>query len=88
VADAADSRTTGSSSFMGMSVPKQEILHKYGTDTTDVALADSDIDTVRLSVEQTDWTPPVKKPGEKDPNIGDILGGLFGGDDEKPAPKP
>jgi hypothetical protein len=71
-----------------MAVPKQEILHKYGTATTQVILSDADIDSVHLTVEQTSWTPPVKQPGEKDPGIGDVLNGLFSGDDDKPAPKP
>jgi hypothetical protein len=89
VVDASDVRVTGATNFMGISMPKQDTLHKYGTDSTTVTLADADIDTVRLTVEQTNWTPTAKKPGEKDPDIGDILGTLFSGDDDdKPAPKP
>ncbi len=80
--EAADARTTGSNNFMGMSMPKQEVLHKYSGASADVILADSDVDSVKFSLDQTNWTPPVKKPGEKDPDIGDILGGLFSSDDK------
>jgi hypothetical protein len=86
VEDAADGRTNGSTGkFLGISIPNQEVLRKYGTDTTEVALNDADIDTVRLSVVQTDWTPPAKKAGTASP--GDLLNGLFGSDaDDKPKP--
>jgi len=82
VDDAADGKTDTSSpaNFMGISIPKQEILHKYGTDTTDVLLSDGDIDSVRLTVVQTNWTPPAKKAGAPDINPADLLNGLFGGD--------
>jgi len=84
VDDAADGRTNGvSGKFMGISIPDQEVLHKYGTDTAEVSLADSDVDSVRLTVAQTDWTPPAKKAGA--PNPAALLNGLFsGGDNDKP----
>ena len=79
VEEAADARNTGAStSFLGMNLPNPEILHKYGTDSTDVLLGDSDIDSVRLTVAQTDWKPPVKKPGAADVNPGELLNGIFG----------
>jgi hypothetical protein len=88
VEDAADGRTNGASGkFMGISIPNQEILHKYGTDTTDVTLGDADIDTVRLTVAQTNWTPPAKKAGAPDVSPGDLLNGLFSAtSDDKPKP--
>jgi hypothetical protein len=63
---------------MGMNLPHPEILRKYGSDTTDVLLGDSDVDTVQLSVAQTDWKPSAKKPGAADANIGDLLNGIMG----------
>ena len=88
VEDAADGKTTGSAgSIFGISIPKQEILRKYGTDSTDVSLSDADVDTVRLTVAQTDWTPPPAKAGSTDANPGDLLKGLFGGASDD-APKP
>jgi len=73
---------------MGISIPNQEILHKYGTDTADVTLGDADIDNVRLIVDRTNWTPPVKKAGAPDVNPGDLLNGLFSGtSDDKPKPQ-
>jgi hypothetical protein len=89
VEDAADGRTNGASGkFMGISIPNQEILHKYGTDTTEVTLGDADIDNVRLIVDRTNWTPPVKKAGAPDVNPGDLLNGLFSGtSDDKPKPQ-
>jgi hypothetical protein len=89
VDNAADARTTGTTNLMGMSIPKQEILRKYATDQTEVVLSDADVDTVKLTVAQTDWTPPVKKPGkEVDPGaaLGGLLGGLLGGDDSDDTP--
>jgi hypothetical protein len=85
--DAADGKNNASAAkFMGISLPNQEILHKYGTDTTDVALRDADVNDVRLTVAQTDWTPSAKKPGAApDISPGDLLKGLFSDDD---APKP
>lgn len=81
VEDAAEGRTNGvSGKFMGMSIPNQEILHKYGTDTTEVSLGDSDSDTVHLTVTQTDWTPPVKKVDAANPNPGALLNTLLSGD--------
>jgi hypothetical protein len=51
VADAADGRNDGPpNNFMGISMPNPEILRKYGTDTTTILLADSDVDAITLSV--------------------------------------
>jgi hypothetical protein len=89
VEDAADGRTKGSAGkFLGLSIPNQEILHKYGTDTTEVALGDADVDTAKLTVVQTDWTPPAKKPGASTISPGDLLDGLLSGgsDDDKTKP--
>jgi len=85
VDDAADGRTDGvSGKFMGISIPNQQVLHKYGTDTTEVSLGDSDVDTVRLNVAQTDWTPPAKKAGASAPDAGALLNSLLSsGDDDK-----
>ena len=81
VEDAADGRTNGDSGkFMGIRIPNQEVLHKYGTDTAEVALGDSDTDTVRLSVSQTNWTPPVKSSAAPNASAGALLNGLFSGD--------
>jgi hypothetical protein len=78
-ADAADSKTTPAASpgFMGINIPRTEVLRKYGTDTTDVLLGDSDIDSVRLTVAQTEWKPPVKKSDTPDVNLNDILKGII-----------
>jgi hypothetical protein len=79
VEGAADGRNGGSSAgFLGMNIPHPEILRKYGTATADVALSGADIDNVSLTVAQTDWKPPVKKPGAPDANPGDLLNGIFG----------
>jgi hypothetical protein len=79
VEDAADGKNTPptTSGFMGINIPSTEILRKYGTDSIDVQLGDSDIDSVRLTVAQTDWKPPVKKPGAPDANLGDLLNGII-----------
>jgi hypothetical protein len=70
---------------MGINLPNTEILHKYGTDTTDVLLGDSDIDSVRLTVAQTEWKPPIKKPDTPDVNLGDIFKGIIdAGSSDKP----
>lgn len=84
--------TPGANSFMGMNIPKQDIQRKYGTDATDVMLGGMDLDDVRLTVAQTDWTPPVKKPGETDITPGDLLQGILGAvpsgsDNSNGAPK-
>jgi len=90
VDDAADGRHTPSKGggFMGISMPNQEILHKYGTDSADVILADSDVDTVRLTVEQTNWTPsPAKKSATPDITPGSLVDSLLGtGDDSDDKP--
>ena len=89
VEDAADGRTLGSAGkFLGLSIPNQEILHKYGPDTTDVALGDADNDTAKLTVAQTDWVPPAKKPGDSGINPADLLNGLLGGDSDDDKSKP
>jgi hypothetical protein len=85
--DAADAKTTPNATpgFMGINIPNKEILHKYGTDTTDVLLGDSDIDSARLTVAQTDWKPSPKKPGAPDVNLGDIFKGIIdAGSSDKP----
>jgi hypothetical protein len=78
-ADAADGKTTPAQGpgFMGINIPNTEILRKYGTDSVDVLLNNSDVDSVRLTVAQTDWKPPVKKSGEPDVNLGDLFKGIF-----------
>jgi hypothetical protein len=83
VQDAADGvHKPSKSSFMGISMPDTEILRKYGTDTADVQLADSDVDSIHLDVALTDWKPSPKKPGD-DMTPGDLLNMLSG-----PPPKP
>jgi hypothetical protein len=77
VANAADGKNSATAAgFMGMNLPNPEILRKYGTDTTDVLLGDSDVDSVRLAVAETDWKPSPKKPGTVDAGIGDLLNGI------------
>lgn len=72
---------------MGMNIPKNEVLHKYGTDKTDMMLGAADINTVRLEVAQTDWTPTAAKPGDTNMSPGDLLNGLINGDSNaKPKP--
>lgn len=83
----------GANSFLGMNIPKQEIQHKYGSDTTDVMLGATDIDTVRLNVAQTNWTPSVNKPGDADTSPANVLNGILsaipsGTDKSSDAPKP
>ncbi len=79
VEGAADGSSAGAktTSFMGMSIPNTDILRKYGTDTADVVLSDSDAAAVRLTVAQLDWTPPAKKPGTG-LNPADLLNGILG----------
>ncbi|MGA2851509.1 MAG: carboxypeptidase-like regulatory domain-containing protein [Terracidiphilus sp.] len=80
VADAADGKNApaGGTGFMGLHLPDPEILRKYGSDTTDVLLGDSDVDSVQLTVAQTDWKPTPKKPGASNANLGDLLNGIVG----------
>lgn len=88
VGDAADGRTNQSTKkFMGIGLPDQEILRKYGSDTKDVNLGDADVDNVRLQVVQTDWVPPAKKSGANSSSGQDfqILGGVPAPDS---SPKP
>lgn len=78
VANAADGKNGGpTTGFMGINIPNTEILRKYGSDTTDVPLGDSDIDSVRLTVAETDWKPSPKKAGATDANLGDLLNGIM-----------
>jgi hypothetical protein len=78
VSGAADGKNTPSSNagFMGMNLPHPEILRRYGSDTTDVLLGDSDVDSVRLTVAQTDWRPSAQKPAA-DVSPADILGSVI-----------
>jgi hypothetical protein len=78
VDDAEEGKITpAASGFMGMNIPDNEVLHKYGTDTAEVMLGTTDVDNVRLTVAQTDWTLPVKKPGDADPSPADVLKNLL-----------
>jgi len=90
--DVADARTTSRTNLLGMSIPNQEILRKYADATAEVVLQDSDTDSVRLSVAQTDWTPPAKKAGAKevdtDTAVGGALGKLFTTDEDDAGDKP
>ncbi len=94
VEDAEEGKiNSGKSSFMGMNIPDNEVLHKYGTDSADVMLGTTDVDNVRLTVAQTDWTPPVKKPGDADPSPADLLKNLLnavpsGSEQPNNAPQP
>jgi hypothetical protein len=94
VAEAEEGKNIpGAKSFMGIDIPTQEILHKYGSDTTDVLLGETDIDTVRLNVAQTNWTPPVKKADDPDITPASVLTGILnavpsGTDKSSEAPKP
>jgi hypothetical protein len=86
VQNAADGRNDGpASNVMGMRLPNPEILRKYATDSTDVVLADADIDSVPFNLAQTDWTPPAKKPRPIDITPGSLVNGMLNGsDDSKP----
>jgi hypothetical protein len=89
VADAADGRNDGpASNFMGISMPNPEILRKYGIDTTTVLLTDADVDSVTLSVAQTDWKPPATKPKPINVNPGDLIKGMLGNDDSDDSAPP
>jgi hypothetical protein len=94
VNDAAEGKNVpGANSFMGMNIPRQEILHKYGTASTEVILGATDIDTVRLTVAQTEWTPPAKQTGDSDISPGDLIKGILdsipsGSSNSSDAPKP
>jgi len=80
VADAAEGTHDGpANNIMGISMPNTQLLHKYGTDTTDVVLSDKDVDSVTLSVVQTDWKPTPKKPSTPvNVTPGDLVKGLVG----------
>jgi hypothetical protein len=70
---------------MGLNIPNVEILHIYGTDTTDVLLSDADVDSVRLTVAQTDWKPSPKKSEAPNVNLGDVFKGIIdAGSSDKP----
>jgi hypothetical protein len=79
VEDAADGKNTppATTGLFGINPGNPEILHKYGTDSIDVSLGDADNDSVRLTVAETDWKPPVKKPGAADVNLGDLFKGII-----------
>jgi hypothetical protein len=78
VEGAADGKNTPATTpgFMGINLPNTEILRKYGSDTADVLLGESDVDSVRLTVAPTDWKPSPKKPGAPDVNLGDLMKGI------------
>jgi hypothetical protein len=80
VEDAADGKNKPDASIglMGLHLPEPEILRKYGSDSAEVTLGESDVNSVQLSVAQTDWKPSPKKPGAGDSNLGDLLNGLMG----------
>jgi hypothetical protein len=80
VADAADGKNTPASGpgFMGLHLPNPEILRKYGSDTTEVLLGDSNVDSVQLAVAPTDWKPTPKKPGATGADLGDLINGIMG----------
>jgi hypothetical protein len=64
-------------------MPNTEILRKYGSDTTTVALGDADVNSITLSVVQTDWKPSPKKPkAAVNVTPGDLVKGLFNSDDD------
>ena len=73
--------------FMGMNLPNDETLKKYGVAKTDVLLADSDVDNIHLSVAPTKWAPSDEKAAAA-PKVNVNLGDLLSGDDDsddKPA---
>ncbi|CAN5400916.1 hypothetical protein BH10ACI4_BH10ACI4_12490 [soil metagenome] len=71
VDSAADSKTSGSAvSFMGISVPNQEITHKYGTATTTLTLSEADIDSIHFTLDEIAWTPPPPKATPTVPGTG------------------
>jgi hypothetical protein len=87
VEDAADGKNIPAATpgFMGINLPNTEILRKYGSDTTDVLLVDSDFDSVRLTVAPTDWKPSPKKPEATGVNLGDLMKGIVdAGSTDKP----
>jgi hypothetical protein len=86
VQNAADGRNDGpASNLMGIRLPNPEILRKYAADSTDVVLADADIDSVRFNLAQTDWTPPAKKPKPINITPGGLVSGMLtGSDGDKP----
>lgn len=85
VRDAADGRNDlPPGNVMGIKLPNPDILRKYESDSTEVVLSDSDIDSVRFNVAQTDWTPPAKKPKAPSFTPGDLVEGMLNGSgDEK-----
>jgi len=88
IGDAADGRhKPAANSFMGMNIPNDEVLRKYGTDSTDVLLSDSDVDSVKLSAAQTDWKPTPGKPDSSNVNPADLLKGIFDAADSSDTEK-
>jgi hypothetical protein len=90
VENAADGNNSPSTAagFMGMNLPNPEILRKYGSDTSDVLLGDSDIENVRLSVAQTDWKPkPAGKTSGAPIDPGALLNGIFNAAQEPASDK-
>lgn len=86
VREAADGRNDlPAGNFMGIKLPNPDILRKYASDSTEVVLSDSDIDSVRFNLAQTDWIPPAKKPRAPSFTPGDLVNGMMGSsDDGKP----
>ena len=83
VEDAADGRSTpGKANLLGISIPHTTVLRKYGTAATDVPLEDGDVDSVRLTVVQTNWTPPAAGSCTPCTGItpGDLVNGVLGVD--------
>jgi hypothetical protein len=70
----APATTTG---FMGMNLASPEILRKYGTDTVDVSLGDSNADSISMTVAQTDWKPSEKKSDTPSVNLGGLFKGII-----------
>ena len=86
-ADAADGKITPSANpgFMGLNMPNTEILAKYETGSTDVLLGDADIDSIQLTVAQTDWKPSPNKPNTPTANPADIIKSVIdAGTSDKP----
>ena len=86
-ADAADGKITPSANpgFMGLNMPNTEILAKYETGSTDVLLGYADIDSIQLTVAQTDWKPSPNKPNTPTANPADIIKSVIdAGTSDKP----
>lgn len=70
-----------------MNVPNPEITRKYGTATTEVVLADTDVDSVRLEVAETDWKPPMGKSYTPENSSDEMPDGVSGGTTGSPNDK-